>query len=144
MGTADSIGIRETRHIDGVKRLTAEDVIHCRVPEDSIAVMATCMDTHNKSNPGGTFYPLTNGPFFGVPYGCLVPRGIGNLLVAGRAISADSVAASATRMIPCCMVFGQAAGTAAAIAVRDGAAPADVDVHKLLSSLKEQGAYLGD
>jgi len=65
-------------------------------------------------------------------------------LVAGRAISADSVAASATRMIPCCMVFGQAAGTAAAIAVRDGAAPADVDVHKLLSSLKEQGAYLGD
>ena len=144
MGTAGSVGIRETRHIDGVKRLTAEDVSLCRVPEDAIAVMATCMDTHNKSNPGGTFYPLTNGPYFGVPYGCLVPKGIGNLLVAGRAISADSVAASATRMIPCCMVFGQAAGTAAAIAVKENVAPADVDINGLLSALRDQGAYLGE
>jgi ribulose 1,5-bisphosphate synthetase/thiazole synthase len=144
MGTAASVGIRETRHIDGVKRLTAEDVTACRVPEDAIAVMATCMDTHNRSNPGGTFYPLTNGPYFGVPYGCLVPRGVGNLLVAGRSISADSVAASATRMIPCCMVFGQAAGAAAAIAVQENVAPADVDVKALLSTLRAQGAYLGD
>ncbi|MGJ4851999.1 FAD-dependent oxidoreductase [Bacillota bacterium Meth-B3] len=144
MGTAGAIGIRETRHIEGAVRLTAEDVNACRVPEDSIAVMATCMDTHNKSNPGGTFYPLTNGPFFGVPYGCLVPKGVDNLLVAGRSISADSVAASATRMIPCCMVFGQAAGAAAVIALRDGVAPAVVDVKKLLSALREQGVYLGD
>ena len=144
MGTASSVGIRETRHIEGLARLTAEDVSLCRVPEDSIAVMATCMDTHNKSNPGGTFYPLTNGPFFGVPYGCLVPKSVGNLLVAGRSISADSVAASAIRMIPCCMVFGQAAGTAAAMAVKGGMAPADVDVQALLLALKAQGAYLGD
>ena len=110
MGTAGVIGIRETRHIEGLKRVTSDDVAACSVPNDSIAVMATCMDTHNKSDPGGTFYPLTNGPYFGVPYGCLIPKGISNLLVAGRAISADAVAASATRMIPCCMVFGQAAG----------------------------------
>lgn len=144
MGTADTIGIRETRHIDGVKRLTAEDVTACRVPEDAIAVMATCMDTHNKSDPGGTFYPLTNGPFFGVPYGCLVPRGVDNLLVAGRSISADSVAASATRMIPCCMVFGQAAGAGAAIAVREGVVPGEVDLPELLTALKAGGAYLGE
>lgn len=144
MGTAGSVGIRETRHIDGLKRLTAEDVTACRVPEDSVAVMATCMDTHNRSDPGGTFYPLTQGPYFGVPYGCLVPRGVGNLLVAGRAISADSVAASATRMIPCCMVFGQAAGAAAAIAVRDGVRPAQVDPGELRTALKDQGAYLGE
>ncbi len=144
MGTAGAIGIRETRHIDGVKRLTAEDVSACRVPEDSIAVMATCMDTHNKSDPGGTFYPLTNGPYFGVPYGCLVPVGVNNLLIAGRSISADSVAASATRMIPCCMVFGQAAGAAAAIAVHDGVAPGDVSLEKLLAVLRDQGAYLGE
>jgi hypothetical protein len=144
MGTAATVGVRETRHIDGLKRLTADDVSACRVPEDSIAVMATCMDTHNRSDPGGTFYPLENGPYFGVPYGCLVPRGVDNLLVAGRAISADSVAASAARMIPCCMVFGQAAGAAAAMAVQDGVAPADVDISKLLSTLRAQGAYLGD
>ncbi len=144
MGTAASIGIRETRHIDGVKRLTAEDVTACRVPEDSIAVMATCMDTHNKSDPGGTFYPLENGPFFGVPYGCLVPKGVDNLLVAGRALSADAVAASATRMIPCCMAFGQAAGAAAAMALRDGVRPAAVDVVRLREVLRDQDAYLGE
>jgi len=144
MGTAASIGIRETRHIDGVKRLSAEDVTACRVPEDSIAVMATCMDTHNRSDPGGTFYPLENGPFFGVPYGCMVPRGVESLLVAGRPISADAVAASATRMIPCCMAFGQAAGTAAAMAVADGILPSAVDVARLRASLMDQGAYLGE
>jgi hypothetical protein len=144
MGTADTLGIRETRHIDGIKRLTAGDVSNCRVPEDSIAVMATCMDTHNRSDPGGTFYPLTMGPYFGVPYGCLVPKGVTNLLVAGRSLSADAVAASATRMIPCCMVFGQAAGAAAEIAVRDGVSPEGIDVDKLLKALKAQGAYLGE
>jgi hypothetical protein len=144
MGTASAIGIRETRHIEGIKKLTADDVNACRVPEDSIAVMATCMDTHNRSDPGGTFYPLTNGPYFGVPYGCLVPKGLSNLLVAGRALSADSVAASATRMIPCCMVFGQAAGAAAAMAVSGETSPAQVDVDALIAKLKDQGAYLGD
>jgi hypothetical protein len=144
MGTAASIGIRETRHIEGLYRLTKDDVINCRVPGNSIAVMATNMDTHNKSDPGGTYYTLENGPYFGVPYTCLVPKGIDNLLVAGRAISADAVAGSAIRMIPCCIVFGQAAGTAAAMAVKEGKLPAAVDENKLCTLLKEQGAYLGD
>lgn len=144
MGTAATIGIRETRHIEGLYRLTADDVINCRVPENTIAVMATNMDTHNKSDPGGTYYTLEKGPYFGVPYPCLVPKGISNLLVAGRAISADAMAGSAIRMIPCCLVFGQAAGTAAALAVRDDKTPAEVDVTMLREKLKEQGAYLGE
>ena len=144
MDTADTIGIRETRHIDGMRRLTVDDVKICAVPGDTIAVMATNMDTHNKSDPGGTYYTHTAGPFFGVPYGCLVPKGISNLLVAGRALSADAMAGSATRMIPCCMVFGQAAGTAAAMAVQAGVDPAQVDIHALRQNLKAQGAYLGD
>jgi hypothetical protein len=143
LGTAATIGIRETRHIRGFYKLTADDVINCRVPENSIAVMATCMDTHNEKDAGGTFYTLEKGPFFGVPYPCLVPIGISNLLVAGRSISADAVAASATRMIPCCIAFGQAAGTAAAMAVRRGVAPSRIDQERLCAALKEQGAYLG-
>lgn len=68
LDTAATIGIRETRHVDGLYRLTVDDVRACRVPDDSIAVMATNMDTHNKNDPGGTYYTLENGPFFGVPY----------------------------------------------------------------------------
>lgn len=107
LDTAATIGIRETRHVDGLYRLTVDDVRACRVPDDSIAVMATNMDTHNKNDPGGTYYTLENGPFFGVPYRCLIPRGISNLLVAGRSISADAMAGSAIRMIPCCLVFAR-------------------------------------
>ena len=144
MGTASIIGIRETRHIEGLYRLTADDVINCRVTDDTIAVMATNMDTHNRNDPGGTYFTLENGPYFGVPYPCLVPKGVSNLLVAGRAISADARAGAAIRMIPCCIVFGQAAGTAAALAIKDGRTPADVDVKGLRETLKEQGAFLGD
>ena len=144
LGTADTIGIRETRHIDGIRRLTVDEVKVCAVPEDSIAVMATNMDTHHRNDLGGSYITHTAGPFFGVPYGCLVPRGVSNLLMAGRALSADAMAGSATRMIPCCMVFGQAAGTAAAMAAQSGVAPADVNVPELRESLRAQGACLGD
>jgi len=144
MGTADTIGIRETRHIDGMYRLTAADVKACKVPDDSIAVLATCMDTHNKDDAGGTFYTHENGDYFGVPYGCLLPRGVSNLLVAGRSLSADAVAGSATRMIPCCVVFGQAAGTSAAMAVKRDIKPAEVDARELRETIRAQGAYLGE
>ena len=105
--------------------------------------MAPNMDTHNKNDPGGTYYTLENGPFFGVPYRCLIPRGISNLLVAGRSISADAMAGSAIRMIPCCLVFGQAAGTAAAMAASGACDPSRVDAQALRSLLLQQGAYLG-
>lgn len=144
MGTAATVGVRETRHIHGQKRLTEADVRAASVPSDTIAVMATNMDTHNRNDPGGTYYTMENGQFFGVPYGCLVPEKVVNLLVAGRSISTDAMSGSATRMIPCCMVFGQAAGTAAAMAVKEGTPVADVDVAALREKLLQDGAFLGD
>ena len=143
LDTAPAVGIRETRHIDGVYRLTVDDVKAAAVPDDTIAVMATNMDTHNKNNPGGTYYTLQNGRYFGVPYRCLLPKGVDNLLVAGRCISADAMAGSAIRMIPCCMVFGQAAGTAAALSLQQQCLPGDVDTKELRKVLHDQGAYLG-
>jgi hypothetical protein len=101
------------------------------------------MDSHNKDDEKGTFITIQNGPFYGVPYGCLLPKKTGNLLLAGRHISAEAVAASSTRMIPCCMALGQAAGTAAALAARTGQSPADLDTGELRKLLKEQGAYFG-
>lgn len=144
IGTASMIGVRESRHIHGKYILTADDVKACRVPDDSIAVMATNLDTHNKNDAGGTFYLLENGDFFGVPYSCLLPEGVDNLLVAGRSISAESVAASAIRMIPCCIAFGQAAGTAAAIAVNESVDIDALDINLLRKKLIQQGAYLGN
>ena len=144
MDTAGMVGVRESRHIQGLDKVTEEDVRACRVPEDTIAVMATHMDTHNRSDAGGSYNTIDGGPYFGVPYGCLLPQGTGNLLVAGRCISADGMAGAAIRMIPCCMVFGQAAGTAAAMAVKDDLAPFQVEPGALRARLLHQGAYLGD
>ncbi len=143
IATADAIGIRETRHIEGEYKLTGDEVAACKVHEDAIACMATNMDTHNKDNPGGSFFIPKNGPFFSVPYLCLVPKGISNLLVAGRAISADAIAGSAIRMMPSCMAFGQAAGTAAAMCAAQGIAPKNVDVQVLRKTLVEQGQFVG-
>lgn len=144
MGTANTIGLRETRHIDGMKVLTREDVLACRVPEDTIAVFATSMDTHHKNDNGGSYYILENGPYYGVPYGVMVPKAVDNLLVAGRCVSADETGSSTVRMIPCCIAFGQAAGTAAAQAVETGKTPACIDVQVLRNSLRSQGVFLGD
>lgn len=144
IATADAIGIRETRHIEGEYKLTGDEVAACKVHEDAIACMATNMDTHNKDNPGGSFFIPKNGPYFTVPYLCLVPKGISNLFVAGRAISADAIAGSAIRMMPSCMAFGQAAGTAAAMAVAQNIAPKDVDVQALRQTLVAQGQFVGD
>lgn len=143
VATADAIGIRETRHIEGEYKLTGDEVAACKVHADAIACMATNMDTHNKDNPGGSFFIPKNGPFFTVPYLCLVPKGISNLLVAGRSISADAIAGSAIRMMPSCMAFGQAAGTAAAMCAAQNIAPKDVDVQALRQILVAQGQFVG-
>ncbi len=141
--TADTVGIRESRHIEGLYRLTGEDVRSCRVPKDTIALMATNMDTHNKDDPGGNFITVRNGLYFGVPYRSLIPKNVKNLLIAGRAISADALAGSAIRMIPCCIAFGQAAGIAAAMAAVQKVSPSEINFYELRTSLIDQGAYLG-
>ena len=143
LDTADMVGIRESRHIKGKYWMTGEDALACRVPEDTIAVMATNMDTHNKDNPGGSFITIQNGSYFGVPYRCLLPQGVENLLVAGRCISADALAGSAIRMIPCCLSFGQAAGTAAALSLKKHIDPVEVCVGELRACLEKQDVYLG-
>jgi hypothetical protein len=144
MGCASTIGIRESRHIHGVSCITADDILNYRVPKNSIAVMATNLDTHDDVDSGGSLIVLDRGAFYGVPYTCLVPRNCDNLLVAGRSISADGFASSSIRMMPCCMAFGQAAGTAAAISISSHTLPKDIDQQRLRKILQKQGVYLGD
>ena len=143
MGTPAHIGIRETRHIKGEYVLTTDDVLNGNVPEDSILLAANSIDVHGRFGPMSNEYvTVEHGEYYGVPYRCLVPLGVENLLVAGRSVSATSEAAGAIRVMPPCMALGQAGGTAAALALKTGATPRTVDRKALLDTLKAQGACL--
>ena len=140
--TASYIGIRESRHIQGDYRLTADDLLNSKVPEDSILLAANSVDVHGRFGPTSNEYVPIQGDYYGVPYRSLLPKGVEQLLIAGRCVSADSTAAGAIRVMPPCMGMGQAAGTAAALAVKNGSTVRNVDAQVLRKVLKENGAYL--
>jgi len=87
-----------------------------------------------------TFLPVGN--HYGIPYGALIPKGVANLLVVGRAISCDRKMHGSVRVMPCCFATGQAAGVAARLAARGNGAVREVDIRKLQQGLLEQGAFL--
>lgn len=141
--SGSTLGIRETRHIEGIKTLKLDDLLNYNAPEDSILLAANSVDVHGKYGPTSNEYiTLPAGRYYGIPYGCLVPKNCSNLLVAGRAISAEPDAAGAIRVMPPCMALGQAAGIAAAMAVQEGIAPEAVDVQKLRAELIKNKAFL--
>lgn len=140
--TASYIGIRESRHIQGEYRLTGEDLIEGKVPEDSILLAANSVDVHGRFGPTSNEYVPIKGDYYGVPYRSLVAKKVEQLLIAGRCVSADSTAAGAIRVMPPCMGMGQAAGTAAALACKEQCSVREIDVEKLRGRLKENGAYL--
>ena len=141
--TASHIGIRESRHIKGEYRLTADDLLNSVVPEDSVFVAANSVDVHGRFGPKSNEYVPISGKYYGVPYRSLVPVEIDGLLVAGRCLSADSTAAGAVRVMPPCMAMGQAAGTAAALSVQNHCTVRKLDVKELISVLKENKVFLG-
>ena len=138
------VGIRESRHIRGEYRLTADDLLDAKVPEDSILVASNSVDVHGRFGPTSNEYIPIKGDYYGVPYRSLVPVGVDGLLLAGRCVSADSTAAGAIRVMPPSMAMGQAAGCAAAQAVRTGVEPRNIDIAALQRTLRAEGAYLPD
>lgn len=140
--TGSHVGIRESRHIQGDYRLTAEDLLRAKVPEDSILLAANSVDVHGRFGPTSNEYVPIQGDYYGVPYRSLLPKGMEQLLMAGRCVSADSTAAGAIRVMPPCMAMGQAAGVAAALAVKEGTTVRQVDPQKIRVILKKNGAYL--
>ncbi len=136
------IGIRETRRIDGAYALQAEDVVQGRRFDDVIARSGYPIDIHDPSGKGVTAAWVQGDGAYDIPYRCLLPREVGNLLVAGRCISTSHEALATTRLTPSCMATGQAAGTAAGLAVRQGVAPAELDIALLQRELIAGGAVL--
>lgn len=144
LSTASTVGIRESRHVIGEYVLDKDDVIEGRVPADSVFLCSNSIDLHAGKGASGTLYvTIRDGDWYGVPYRCLVPKKVEGLLVAGRCVSASSVAAAAIRVMPPCMAMGQAAGVAAALAARSGVAPRALDADLLRGRLKADGVWLG-
>jgi hypothetical protein len=142
LNTGTQVGVRETRHVLGDYVLTGDDVLQGRRFPDAIARCAYPVDIHDPVGTRGRLEGLAQGNFYDIPYRCLVPRNVDNLLVAGRPISADHEAAASARVIPPCYATGQAAGTAAALAVNQGVSPREVEVEALRRLLVAHGAIV--
>ncbi|MBV8353704.1 MAG: FAD-dependent oxidoreductase, partial [Candidatus Eremiobacteraeota bacterium] len=133
--TATQVGIRESRRIVGDYTLTAQDVLEARQFPDAVARSAYPIDIHNPKGEGTTTHRLPPGASYEIPYRCLVPRDVESLLVAGRCISTTHEAHATTRPTPTVMTLGQAAGTAAALALETGVTPRRIDTESLRTRL---------
>ena len=135
-----TIGVRETRKLDGVYRLTGEDPARATKFADGIVGCDNPIDDVMRSDGDMTHdAAIDAGQFYTIPFRSLLPARIENLMFAGRILSADSVAFASVRGMPQCMAMGQATGTAAAFALRDGVRVQDVSIKALVRSLSEQG-----
>jgi len=132
-GPAPSVGQRRGRAIRCEYELTQEDCTSGRQFEDQIGCFAFIDNPH---------YFVRDAGAYGIPYRALVPRGVDNLLIAGRMMSVELVAHNSTRNTVCCLVCGQAAGTAAAMATTQDVAPRDVDARSLREALLRDGVLL--
>ena len=143
LSTAAEIGVRESRMIEGEYVLTKEDCLAFTLFDDSIAVSNYDIDIHNPEGSGTSHYYFPEGKYFTVPYRCLIPRGSKNLLVAGRCVSSDHDAQASYRIMPIVACIGQGAGTAIALAARDGLNVKDINIDILKETLIKNGAFLG-
>lgn len=138
------IGVREGRRIRGEYRIRGEDVVEgkCRNHPDGIAVATCQIDFHSLTKAGSAGWRQKVAPYQ-IPYRALIPQGLRNVLVAGKCISGDQVAMSSYRMTPTCCAMGQAAGTAAALAMEAECADVrEVDVPRLQAELVSAAAVL--
>ena len=152
--TGSAVGIRETRRIVGDYVLTLDDYIaRCSFP-DEICRNSYFIDIHHAfadvkgdlaAREEGLKHKVSYGPgeSHGIPYRCLTPQGLRNVLVAGRAISCERIVQGSVRVMPACLAMGEAAGMAAAHAIQHhGSDVHAVDTAHLRERLLEEGAYL--
>ncbi|HEY8964820.1 MAG TPA: FAD-dependent oxidoreductase [Candidatus Methylacidiphilales bacterium] len=159
------LGIRETRHVRCRYQLTGNDVLHGKRFDDAIANGSYRVDIHHPNKPGITLRYLDgreeynrpgmpgessrwrpetpeNPTFYQIPFRAMIPKECPNLLVAGRMLDADPVAHAAIRVMVNMNQVGEAAGVAAALAVRDGGDAADVDPAALREELAHGGSVV--
>jgi ribulose 1,5-bisphosphate synthetase/thiazole synthase len=131
-----TLGTRESRQIKGRYCLTKQDVMHQGRFDDTIGIFPEFIDGR------GILILPTTGRYFQVPFGCMVPQKIENLLVVGRAVSGDQTAHCAFRNMMCCTVTGQGAGTAAAVSLKSGKPVGHVNIEAVQKVLMKRGVRI--
>jgi ribulose 1,5-bisphosphate synthetase/thiazole synthase len=151
VATGALMGLRETRRIMGDYILCLDDFKNRAVFDDEIGRYAYPVDIHASSPDEASYKQFEeefrtlrykNGESYGIPYRILTPRGLDNILVAGRCVSTDRFLQGSIRVMPGCYITGQAAGVAASIAADKEISVHDMDVQQLQKALLSLGAYL--
>ncbi len=140
--SSNVLGVRETRRLIGQYVLKGVDAINCKHYDDEIACGSYIIDIHDPFGKSRALGGSIRGASYGIPYGCIAPKTVKNLLVCGRCISVDHIAHSSTRIQGTCVMTGQAAGAAAAVALDTDATVQSVDVQKVREALKNDGVLL--
>ncbi len=140
--TPAQVGVRESRRIVGEYQLTGDDLLQARTFPDAVARSGYPIDIHNPKGDGTSTVRLPAGRTYEIPYRCLVPLQVDDLLVAGRCISVTHEALASTRLTPTIMTLGQAAATAAVQSLQASVPPRHVDTDALRASLVAQGVDL--
>ncbi len=154
VATAAMLGVRTSRIVEGIERVNDDDAWHYRKHPEGIARSSWEIDIHPPDDepPSPRHYHSKSdeyrarcektaaGDYFDIPYGCLVPKGVDHLLVAGRCISAGLMAQGSLRIQQTCMATGEAAGIAAALSIEADTTPRELDASKLVARLAEDRA----
>jgi len=146
VSTAALLGTRESRRIVGRAVLNEDDLMAMRDWPDAVCYGSFFIDIHNCTGAGmdGATWRPQKGFRYQIPYRCMLPRKIENLLVAGRCVSVTHRALGSTRVMPQCAALGEAAGAAAALSIEAGCAPGELPVEKLQDRLRAAGAIVDD
>lgn len=142
ISSGPNIGVRSSRRMCGVYSLTAADVLSQRRFLDAVVCCGYPIDVHSPDGAKTNSRFLPDGAWYTIPYRCLINKDIPNLMAAGRNVSCDFDAHASLRVSPCCAALGQAAGTAASLAVRTGCDPLQLDAGAIRKELKQDGAFL--
>ncbi len=142
ISTSPAIGVRESRRVVGDVVLTVDDCLAARSFPDAVARCGAPLEDHHAGRDT-RWRHLPDGATYDIPYRALLPRGQDGLLVAGRCFSASHDAHASARSMGTCMAMGQAAGTAAALAVAAGVPPREIGWDGLRARLAADGADVG-
>lgn len=145
ISTGSTLGLRESRRIIGEYQLTEDDIKAGRLFDDGICYGSFFIDIHAIDEGGmehTTWRPTEKGFRYQIPYRCIVPRDVDNLLVAGRCISVTHVGLGSTRVMSQCTALGEAAGTASALSLEGNLSPRQLDVSELKARLRDRGGIV--
>lgn len=140
--TASIMGIRETRQVKGIYKLTEDDLFAFRKFDDAVATMSAPIGHHTADGESAVFQNPSKGHSFDIPLRSLVPEKVDGVIVAGRCISASHDAMGAVRIMPGAMSIGQGAGIAASLAAELNVQPRDIPTDALHAALLEQNVNL--